>query len=63
MTSRCQGLFPPHPFFEGKALRTRLDDDADVMVMLMMMMMMMLMMMMVGRVLRCYLATTWYRNA
>ena len=69
MTSRCQGLFPPHPFFEGKALRTRLDDDADVMVMLLMMMMMMimtmmmLMMMMVGRVLRCYLATTWYRNA
>ena len=25
MTSRCQGLFPPHPFFEGKALGTRLD--------------------------------------
>ena len=24
MTSRCQGLFPPHPFFEGKALGTRL---------------------------------------
>ena len=19
MTSRCQGLFPPHPFFEGKS--------------------------------------------
>ena len=25
MTSRCQGLFPPHPFFEGKALGTRLN--------------------------------------
>ena len=24
MTSRCQGLFPPHPFFKGKALGTRL---------------------------------------
>ena len=24
VTSRCQGLFPPHPFFEGKALGTRL---------------------------------------
>ena len=24
MTSRCQGLFPPTPFFEGKALGTRL---------------------------------------
>ena len=24
MTSRCQGLFPPHPFFKGKALATRL---------------------------------------
>ena len=24
MTSRCQGLFPPHPFFKGKALETRL---------------------------------------
>ena len=24
MTSRCQGLFAPHPFFDGKALRTRL---------------------------------------
>ena len=23
MTSRCQGLFPPHPFFKGKALGTR----------------------------------------
>ena len=26
MTSRCQGLFPPHPFFKGKALGTRLRD-------------------------------------
>ena len=25
MTSRCQGLFPPHPFLKGKALGTRLD--------------------------------------
>ena len=25
MTSRCQGLFPPHPFSEGKALGTRLN--------------------------------------
>ena len=24
VTSRCQGLFPPHPIFEGKALETRL---------------------------------------
>ena len=24
MTSRGQGLFPPHPFFKGKALGTRL---------------------------------------
>ena len=24
MTSRCQGLFPPHPFFEEKALGTNL---------------------------------------
>ena len=24
MTSRCQGLFPPHLFFKGKALGTRL---------------------------------------
>ena len=24
MTSRCQGLFQPHPFFEGKALGTSL---------------------------------------
>ena len=24
MTSRCLGLFPPHPFFKGKALGTRL---------------------------------------
>ena len=24
VTSRCQGLFPPHPFFKGKALGTRL---------------------------------------
>ena len=24
VTSRCQGLFPPHPFFEEKALGTRL---------------------------------------
>ena len=24
VTSRCQGLFPPHPKFEGKALGTRL---------------------------------------
>ena len=24
MTSRCQGPFPPHPFFKGKALGTRL---------------------------------------
>ena len=24
MTSRCQGLFPPHPCFKGKALGTRL---------------------------------------
>ena len=24
MTSRCQDLFPPHPFFEGKTLGTRL---------------------------------------
>ena len=24
VTSRCQGLFPPDPFFEGKALGTRL---------------------------------------
>ena len=24
MTSRWQGLFPPHPFFKGKALGTRL---------------------------------------
>ena len=24
MTSRCQGLFPPDPFFKGKALGTRL---------------------------------------
>ena len=24
MTSRCQGLFPPHPSFKGKALGTRL---------------------------------------
>ena len=24
MTSWCQGLFPPHPFFKGKALGTRL---------------------------------------
>ena len=24
VTSRCQGLFPPHPFFERKALGTRL---------------------------------------
>ena len=26
VTSRCQGLFPPHPLFEGKALGTRLTD-------------------------------------
>ena len=26
MTSRCQGLFPPHPFLEGKALGTRLNN-------------------------------------
>ena len=24
VTSRCRGLFPPHPFFKGKALGTRL---------------------------------------
>ena len=24
LTSRCQGLFQPHPFFKGKALGTRL---------------------------------------
>ena len=24
VTRRCQDLFPPHPFFEGKALGTRL---------------------------------------
>ena len=24
VTSRCQGLFPPHPLFKGKALGTRL---------------------------------------
>ena len=24
VTSRCQGLLPPHPFFKGKALETRL---------------------------------------
>ena len=24
MTSRCQGLFPPHPFFKGKTLGKRL---------------------------------------
>ena len=27
MTSRCQGLFPPHPFFKGKALGTRLSEN------------------------------------
>ena len=27
MTSRCQGLFPPHPFFKGKALGTRLGKE------------------------------------
>ena len=27
MTSRCQGLFPPHPVFEGKALGTRLGNN------------------------------------
>ena len=30
MTSRCQGLFQPHPFFEGKALGTRLACVASV---------------------------------
>ena len=30
MTSRCQGLFPPHPFFEGKALGTRLYNNVGV---------------------------------
>ena len=24
VTSQCQGLFPPHPFFEGEALGTKL---------------------------------------
>ena len=26
MTSRCQGLFPPHPFFKGKVLGTMLEN-------------------------------------
>ena len=26
VTSRCQGLFPPHPFFKGKALGTMLEN-------------------------------------
>ena len=31
LNSRCQGLFPPYPFFEGKALGTKLGEFETVM--------------------------------
>ena len=48
----------PAPFFEGKALGTRLDDDAEVMVMLVMMMMIMTMMMLMMMTVRRVCAAT-----